>query len=454
MKIQQFSQLLFAEAKKNGFTDCQLNFTTGSGIMMSIPQGEQHHVKTGVVFTGSIGDCSASAYSELLSEQAIYYLINAVKENVEAIGGKPYHYYDGKAEYPQLPSVDKSIEDVEAVKQLHAEILDELALYPELAKTTGVLHANSITQRIINTRGLDVTHTSNQIYCILYVVAEQNGSLTNSLIYRGGTALADVKVKEMVKSAYDKAANYFGARQVPTGKYSIVLPNDTASLMVQGFSVFFSAASVLNKISNLGGKLNQKIAGNCVTIVDDPHDPLGVFVWPFDARGVPSSKRVLVEQGVLKSYLHDIETAQQFEQPSGEPGSFWQLDYNYAPKIYPSNFYVQPGDKSCDELIAQMGDGLYVTDVTAYFHGAGINAISGDFSIPATGFVVENGKITKPFDGITIAGNLYDFMQNIEAVGNDLLFGLPTSFRPGAPMAYGCYGSPSMLVKNITVSGS
>lgn len=453
MEFNQFKTYIFGLAKQAGFTDCQLNYVTGTSILMNIPSGEQYSIKAGVSFTGSKNGSSATAYSELISQQSAHFLVEAVASNIDSIGGKPFIYYDGSGSQPTLPEVDSRIEDVEQVKALHANIVAELSKYSTLSKTTGVLHANSVVQRIVNTRGLDVEHKSNYIYSILYIVADQNKELKDSLIYRGGTHIEDVDVLGMVNSGNDKANGYFGAKQVKTGKYNIMFANDTASLLVQGISVFFSAASVMNNISSLNGEINKQIAGEKVTIIDNPHDSRGVFVWPFDATGYPSSEKTLVEDGVLKTYLHDVGTANHFGDHNGVAGSFWQLDYNYAPKVYPSNFYIAAGDHSVNEMLEALGDGLYVTDVTAYFHGAGINAISGEYSIPATGFVVENGKIVAPFDGVTIAGSLYEFMQNIDMVGDDLIFGLPTSFRPGAPMAYGCYGSPSLLVKNITVSG-
>lgn len=453
MNFEQFQAYIFELAAKSGFTDCQLNYVTGSSTLMTIPSGEQFSIKAGVAFTGTKNGSSATAYSELLSEQSAHFLVDAVSNNIDSIGGKPFLYHDGTGEYAKLEQLDTRIEDVDQVKALHGKIINELNKYTSLSKTTGVLHANSVTIRIVNTKGLDVEHQSNYIYSILYVVAEQGKQLTNSLIYRGGSTMEDIDVEGMVLSGFSKATGYFGAEQVKTGTYKIMFPNDTASLFVQGISVFFSAASVMNSISSLNDKVNKQVAGQCVTIIDDPLDYRGVFTWPFDTTGYPSSKQTLVEDGILKTYLHDVETAEHFTDHEATPGSFWRLDYNYAPKVYPSNFYIAPGEHTQEQMLQALGDGLYVTDVTAYFHGAGINAISGEYSIPATGFIVENGKIVAPFDGVTIAGNLYEFMQNIEMVGNDFIYGLPTSFRPGAPMAYGCYGSPSLIVKGVTVSG-
>lgn len=452
MDFEAFKDYVFAKAKEYGFDQTELYYAEGSGIQLSLPQGEQYNIKRGVSFRGSIQGGTASAYAEQLSEESARFLIETVAENVKLTGGGSQAYFhDGSGNYPELPPADAELEDPAKVAALRDQVWREIEACGNLSKTKGVVHAESRVIRMVNNLGLDVSCKSNTIYCILYLVAEQNGTLKNSLLYRGGTRLADIDPRDLVQSGHRKANGYFGAEQVESGTYNIVFPNDTASLLVQGFSVFFSAQSVLSGTSRLQGKLGEQVAGSLITLVDDPLDPRGVFCRPFDAEGQPTAARTLVENGVLKSVLHNTRTAEQFGDAL--PGSYHRLDYNYSPAIYPSNFYVAPGEKSVEQLIEELGDGLYVTDVTAYFHGAGINAASGEYSIPATGYVVKNGKMDRPFDGITIAGSLYDFMQNLSDIGSDLLFGLPTSFRPGAPMAHGCYGAPSLRVDGITVSG-
>lgn len=451
MEFERFKEYLFRLASEQGFGHCELYYVSGSGILLTIPAGEQYNLKSGVAFRGSMDGGTGSAYAEDLSEEAARFLLDSTRENIRTAGGLVESFYDGNGDYLPLDNADKDLEDVGKVKKLHEQIVREIEACGNLSKTTGVVHAVSSTLRIVNTAGLDVIHRSNYIYSILYMVATHGGVLKNSLLYRGGTSLSDVNPEELVRSGFKKVNGYFGAEQVASGTYNVIFPSDTASLMVQGIAPFFSAAAVLNSLSLLGGKLGEQVASDKVTIVDDPLDVRGVFAWPFDAEGVPAVKRTLVDRGILQDYLHSRQTATEFGEAL--PGSQWRLDYNYPPGVYPSNFYVAPGTQSFEDLLQEMGDGLYVTDVTAYFHGAGINAVSGEYSIPATGYVVRNGKLAEPFDGITIAGNLYDFMRNISAVGDDLLFGLPTSFRPGAPMTFGCYGSPSLLVQGIAVSG-
>lgn len=451
MDFESFKQLVFAEAEARGFDKMELYAVEGTGTLLSLPEGDEHHEERSVSFRGTIGGSTGTAYSEQLTEPAARYLVETVLENVKLAGGEEAYYHDGSGDYPPEPAADPALDDPRSLHGLRTAVQAELDARGNLGKTTGVIHGVNRKVRLVNNAGLDVSYSSQYVYCILYMVAERDGVLKDALLYRGGTRLSDIDPRDLVEKGWHKANGYFGAEQVETGTYNIVFPNDTASLLVQGFSIFFAADNVLAGTSLLGDKVGQQVAGTGVTIIDDPLDPRGVFVKPFDAEGQPSVRRTLVENGVLRSFLHSTKTAARFD--GAKAGSFHRLGIPFAPAVYPSNFYVAPGDKSLEELLEQLGDGLYVTDVSAYFHGAGINAATGEYSIPATGFVVKNGKIDRPFDGVTIAGSLYDFMNNISDTGNDLLFGLPTSFRPGAPMAHGCYGSPSLRVDGIAVSG-
>lgn len=451
MDFEAFKDLILQRAKAFGFDDCELYCVSGSGMMLTIPAGEEYSIKAGVAFRGSVGDKIGSAYSENISEGAVDFLLASAYENASFAKAAPASYCSPGLTYPVLSNQDPELLDVSKVRGKRTEIVTELEKYPFLAKTTGVLYSLQVTARVINTRGLDVANTANYTFCNLFGVAERDGVLKDTLLYRSGSHLVDIDAAALLAEVNERAGGYFGASQVKTGKYNILFSNNCASYLVQGFSVFFSAGSVEKGLSLWKNRLGQKVANACVTIVDDPLDTRGVFARSHDAEGYPSATKTLIEAGVLKSYLHNVATAGKHQ--GSLPGNTWRLDYNYEPDIHPSNMYLAPGNKSFDDLLQELGDGLYVTDMTAYFHGAGINAISGDYSMPVTGFVVKNGRIDHPLDGVTIAGNLYQMMDQISAVGDDFLYGLPTSFRPGAPMGYGCYGSPSIIISDVSVGG-
>ena len=167
---------------------------------------------------------------------------------------------------------------------------------------------------------------------------------------------------------------------------------------------------------------------------------LGLGSCTFDDEGFPTSKKNIVSEGVLRNYLFNSKTAAYESRQSS--GNGFRNSYKSPIGTRPTNFYLMPGEEDFDKLLESVADGVCITEVTGLH--SGLSAISGDFSLQAQGFVVRNGKMEEPVNGVTISGNLVDLLGNMESVGSDLMFGLPGG---------GHYGSPSVLVSEINVSG-
>ena len=171
--------------------------------------------------------------------------------------------------------------------------------------------------------------------------------------------------------------------------------------------------------------------------MDDPLLLEGLEARPFDAEGVPSKAHTIVENGVFKTFLHNLKTA--YKDGVETTGNASKAGYASAVHVSPSNFYIKPGSKSFDELLAEMGDGVVITDVAGLHAGA--NPVSGDFSLLSKGYVVKDGKREKPIEQITVAGNFYDLLKNARAMADDLDFPL------------GGMGCPSIDVGELSISG-
>ncbi len=200
----------------------------------------------------------------------------------------------------------------------------------------------------------------------------------------------------------------------------------------------FFAERVQKGLSLLTGKLDQPIASRSITILDDPFEADNPRA--FDAEGVPSVRTTVVENGVLKSYLYNLKSAKKDGVAStsnaGRAGAAGPVNTS------PSNFYIVKGEKSFDALRTMLNNGLIITELSGLH--AGLNPISGDFSLIAKGLLVENGEVVRSVDQITVAGNFLTMMQGIEEVGADLRFG---------PPGFGRIGSPSLLIGKLIVSG-
>jgi len=213
----------------------------------------------------------------------------------------------------------------------------------------------------------------------------------------------------------------------------IVFEHTVAGALVGHIFEAVNGDSVYRGASFLTGKLNEKIAGDNINVVDDGTVP-GLFgTSPFDSEGVPSRKTVVVENGVLKSYLLNTYTAKKLGlQTTGNASR----GLAGTPGIGPGNFFLQPGTKSLEEIVGDIKEGLFVTE----FLGFGVNLVTGDFSRGASGIWIQNGELTFPVEEITVAGNLKDMFFNISEIGNDL------EFRSSI-------ASPTLRIDGMTVAG-
>jgi PmbA protein len=239
--------------------------------------------------------------------------------------------------------------------------------------------------------------------------------------------------EEVGRIAAKRTLRRLGARKVKTAKVPIVFEHTVAGALVGHIFEAVNGDSVYRGASFLTGKLNEKIAGDNINVDDDGTMPGGFGTSPFDSEGVPSRKTVVVENGVLKSYLLNTYTAKKLSLTTTGNASRGLAG---TPGIGPGNFFLRPGTKSAQEIIADIKEGLFVTE----FLGFGVNLVTGDFSRGASGLWIQNGEFAFPVEEITVAGNLKDMFFNISEIGNDL------EFR-------GSIASPTLRIDGMTVAG-
>jgi PmbA protein len=234
------------------------------------------------------------------------------------------------------------------------------------------------------------------------------------------------------RTAGERAVERLNPRKVTTRRVPVVFDWRVSGSLIGHLVSAANGASVARKTSFLREKLGQRIFAPGIDIIDDPLRPRGQRSRAFDAEGVVTRKLKIVEDGVLKSWLLDCATARELElQTTGHA----QRGVSSVPYPGPSNLYLQAGEPSPDQLIADIADGFYVTDLI----GMGVNLVTGDYSRGAAGFWIENGKRTYPVSEVTIAGQLGEMFASLKPA-NDL------SFRYGT-------NAPTLRVEGLTVAG-
>jgi PmbA protein len=234
------------------------------------------------------------------------------------------------------------------------------------------------------------------------------------------------------RNAGERAVKRLNPRKVATRRVPIVFDPRIAGSLVGHLASAANGSSVARKTSFLREKRGERIFGPSINIVDDPLRKRGLRSRPFDAEGVAARARKVVENGVLKTWFLDCATARELEL---ETTGHAQRGVSSAPSPSPTNLHLEPGTKTPEQLIGDIEDGFYVTDLI----GMGVNLVTGDYSRGAAGFWIENGELTYPVSEVTIAGHLLEMFESLEPA-NDLVFRYGTN-------------APSVRMEGLTVAG-
>ncbi|NLT95689.1 MAG: TldD/PmbA family protein [Clostridia bacterium] len=381
------------------------------------------------------------SFTSDLGPTAIDQVIHQALDNSFYTGRDDNLVMPSKAEkYPQLDLYDSQIpkKTVDEKIELAKEIENSARAYdPRIIITERAGYEDSEYEVwILNSLGLKGYYQG--AYCggyALVVGVEKDESQTGfgmqySLKY------AELDPAKIGQEAGSRAVRLLGAKTVGSQKAALVLEPYIATNFLGIISPALSAEAVDKGKSFFKDQVDKPVASPLVTLIDDGQMEGRVLSAPFDGEGVPTSKTVLIENGILKSYLHNTYTAKKMGVES--TGNGVRGTYKSTPEIGTTNFYLQAGQIDPQELIKEIDKGLYVTDVMG-MHTA--NPISGDFSLGASGIWIENGELTTPVRGIAIAGNIKDLLANIDGVGNDLTFFVGK-------------GAPTVRIKNISISGT
>ena len=274
-------------------------------------------------------------------------------------------------------------------------------------------------------------------YCSVAAVPiaqDEKGAMQRDYWYSVARSLNRLESPEHVgKVAAERALRRLGARKVKTQQVPVIFDPLVANSILQHIFEGVNGDSVYRGASFLAGKLGEKVASENVTVIDDGTMVGGFGTSPFDGEGVPTRRTVVIEKGVLKSYLLNTYTAKKLKLETTGNASRGLAG---TPGIGPGNYFLQPGPRTQQQLIAGVKEGLYVTE----FLGMGVNLVTGDYSRGASGLWISGGELTFPVEEITVAGNLKDMFLNISDIASDL------EFR-------GAIASPTIRIDGLTVGG-
>jgi PmbA protein len=388
------------------------------------------------------GQRAASTYTSDLSPAGIQQMLSAALE-LARITSEDLHA--GLPEPGQLGAIsgdlDLYYEDVYSLPSeeriAYARRAEEAALQhdPRIRNSEGGSFDAAVGHRVLaNSHGFVGQYRRSYCSVAAIPIAEENGSMERDFWYSVARSLGRLDSPEHVgRVAAQRALRRLGARKVKTQRVPVVFDPMVARSLLENVFEAVNGDAIYRGASFLAGKLGERVAGDNVTVVDDGTLPGGFGTSPFDDEGVPTQRTVVIERGVLKSYLLNAYAARKLGLKTTGNAARGLAG---TPGIGVGNFFFEQGTKTPQEIIAEVRDGLYLTE----FLGFGVNLVTGDFSRGAAGMWIVNGELAYPVHEITVAGNLREMLNNISVIGNDL------EFR-------GSVAAPTLRIDGLTVAG-
>ncbi|MBU5335743.1 TldD/PmbA family protein [Intestinibacter bartlettii] len=446
MNLNEFKKVLFEKSKEAGFESGEIYVTNSESLNISIYKQEVESYNLnksfGLSFRGIINGKIGYSHTRILDENSIDMLINTAKNAALLIENEDTQFiYEGDDKYNKVVCYHDSLDNINPsdLIDLGLQMERECKNYNENVINTGgckVIYSKGEVQ-ISNTKGLDLKNKENILYAYIVPIVEINGEKQDGTGYKVATNIDEMDPKEIAKMGVDEAISKINSKSIKTGNYKIALYNEAMVSLLSAFCGVFSADATQKGLSLLKDKENTMIASEKVTIIDNPLLDNGLSSAPFDDEGVATFKKEIVSKGKLTTLLHNLKTANKANTKS--TGNGFKASYASSVSVSPSNFYIEKGDSSFDKILQTIGEGILITDFAGLHSGA--NAITGDFSLAAKGFYIKEGKKDHPVDQITVAGNFFDLLKQIEVVGDDLKFPLSS------------IGSPTVIAKGLSIAG-
>ncbi len=353
-----------------------------------------------------------------------------------------------KALPPQLPIRDETMQGIsEKMKIEKAKSLEESAraMDPERIKKVRKASYEEVLSRttLINSKGLQFSYDQTLASVSVTAVAEEHGESEVGWDFDVSHFFNDLDAEKVGRSAGRKALERLGGRRIPTGVYPVLLRNHVASEFLSLLAHSFLADQVQKGKSPLKGKKGEGFFSRLLTIVDDGLYPKGISTAPIDGEGMPSQRTSLVDRGELAGYLYDRywasrENLSSSKSQASSTGNSRRHGIKSPPGVGISNFFIEPGGLDLPKLTENLSKGMVVEEVMGLHT---VDPISGDFSLGCSGDWIDGGEKVHPVKSIAIAGNLFELFRKVIGIGPNLRF-------------FGGVGSPSLLIKDLLISGN
>ncbi len=444
--LEQLAADAVKRALQGGATDAECTLSEADEFSAAIRMREVESLKEagsrGAGIRVVVGHRTGSSYTSDLSPEGIAHMVEGALDLAKITNEDPFAGLPEPGDLGKLPGDLRLYDDAIARMQTEWKIAqarqaEDVALSadPRIQNSEGASFDSYLGTRVFaNSRGFVGSYRTSSCGLSVSPVAKQNNSMERDYWHTSAREASKLESPEDVgKRAAQRALRRLNPRKASTQKAPIVFEPRTARSLLGELFDAVNGGAIYRHASFLVDKLGERIASENLTVIDDATMP-GLFgTSPFDDEGVACRRNVVIERGVLKSYLLNTYSARKLGLKTTGNASRG-LTGNAG--VGPGNFFIEAGGATPESIIAGVRNGLYVTELI----GSNANTVTGDYSSGAAGLWIENGELAYPVSEITIAGNLKQMLMDLERIGSDL------EFR-------GSIASPTILIREMTISG-
>lgn len=386
-------------------------------------------------YNGQMGYASTESFDE----EGINHCLKTLIQNAKYLSSTDVDYmFDGNAEYVKVENPVANYEEVSFEEKVNflSKLESRLINFDKRIVNVELTYMERASKtRLINSHGINLSKEYSYMVFYAEALAVDGDQSAAKFEADVNTKFSELDADKVFNKLTENVINSLGAGFVQSGKYPVVLSRDVASSIVSAFSSVFSGESAMRKMSILVDKVNQQVFGKNITIINDPFTDKALFKESFDDEGVPCQTIEVVKNGVFTGFFHNLRSANFFKQaPTGNG-----FRHGASTTVSPVNLHVQEENFTEDEIIATIENGIYITEVNGLH--AGLNPISGNFNVQSSGYLIENGKKTKPVTLFVLSSNFYEMLNNVEAIANNT--------EPN----FNGIASPSLKIKEVQISG-
>jgi PmbA protein len=432
-----------------GATDAEAYVSHEAGREVRVHGGEVESLtaaaRTGVGVRAWIGHRVGYAYGTDLSDAGVAAIAGRAAEAAEIADEDEFAVPPAPAEIEALPGLgDPSIAEWDTGRVAGLALTVErtaLESDPRLVGVEAAVYADADERvAIASSAGVAGEYQSSNCYAYLQALAEGEGARETGLGFGLARGPRGLDPEAIGAEGARRALAMIGAGKPASRSCPVVLDETVAADFAGLIGGGLSAKAVQRGRSPFAGRLEEEVASAAFVLHDDGRDPQGPASAPFDGEGVPRRRTALIEDGRLRSYLYDTYTANR--EGVSSTGAAARQGYRSLPSVSTSNLMVAPGSHSLEQLLAEAGEGIFVTDV-AGLH-SGVNPVTGVFSVGASGRTIRDGRLAEPVREFTIAGELVAMLGAVSAAGAESRW---------VPFG-GSVSTPPLLIAEMAISGS